>query len=125
MYLLNLGRLNDNLQHDYHLHSTMYLLNQCDNIHSRHEPLHLHSTMYLLNPYLKIPSETYYLFTFHYVSIKSSCGYNKENAYIDLHSTMYLLNRQSVACTLYLWTYLHSTMYLLNRTYVPSTVIRR
>ena len=97
------------------LHSTMYLLNRCQtallrviihNLHStmyllnlwlRHTVIkslvHLHSTMYLLNLRTDLYKTSRSLFTFHYVSIKSSKGRPLKVGNDNLHSTMYLLNQ--------------------------------
>ena len=54
-----------------YLHSTMYLLNHCENVSMLSAVIDLHSTMYLLNPCHR-------------------CGTGV--IWINLHSTMYLLN---------------------------------
>ena len=53
-------------------------------------------------------------FTFHYVSIKSQAQTKKYITLSNLHSTMYLLNRPLLQEYLSLHKDLHSTMYLLN-----------
>ena len=119
------------------LHSTMYLLNlrrRCgDNTWCKH----LHSTMYLLNPTIQFINQgVAWVFTFHYVSIKSKVRNNMTEQDCNLHSTMYLLNRLLGHYTVLTkqftfhyvsiksawnssfpvcWQNLHSTMYLLNR----------
>ena len=94
--------------------------------------------MFLLNRYFtKGLSILTFLFTFHYVSIKSLTSAIKGDALGNLHSTMFLLNPQPYASrggssaftfhyvsikskspkpsSLSLYVYLHSTMFLLNR----------
>ena len=55
-----------------------------------------------------------FLFTFHYVSIKSQFWVNIKTRQRNLHSTMYLLNRTAYFLSQIHQYHLHSTMYLLN-----------
>ena len=77
-----------------YLHSTMYLFNR----NGREKCLwccaNLHSTMYLLNRRCPAWWYAHWVFTFHYVSIKSRNGREKCLwCCANLHSTMYLLNQ--------------------------------
>ena len=54
-------------------------------------------------------------FTFHYVSIKSKIEEVKNKVEKNLHSTMFLLNPTSSFISLVLLDNLHSTMFLLNQ----------
>ena len=58
------------------------------------------------------------IFTFHYVSIKSYIIRDREGGNTNLHSTMYLLNRNHVTVQPAPHGDLHSTMYLLNHIYI-------
>ena len=75
------------------LHSTMYLLNLLTSAIKGDALGNLHSTMYLLNLWAQIHDVLVFLFTFHYVSIKSPSTAFALMKYTYLHSTMYLLNR--------------------------------
>ena len=80
---------------DSYLHSTMYLLNHLSQNTAGDLLSDLHSTMYLLNPSAAAKiTITDSLFTFHYVSIKSSKLDVWEYTDVYLHSTMYLLNQR-------------------------------
>ena len=70
----------------------MYLLNLPLLSKPTAEVRYLHSTMYLLNPDSIAPIIENIIFTFHYVSIKSSHSKAQWNHHLNLHSTMYLLN---------------------------------
>ncbi len=123
------------LQH-FHLHSTMYLLNHMSCVYRTLIVCHLHSTMYLLNPdtlksvfhsfiftfhYVSIKSTIhieYHIclleFTFHYVSIKSDFTLDDYN-YLKIFTFHYVSIKSKSIDTNYMeWCYLHSTMYLLN-----------
>ena len=56
-----------------------------------------------------------YLFTFHYVSIKTHQGTFSSCYILHLHSTMYLLKRNSIQPRGSSTFNLHSTMYLLKQ----------
>ena len=71
--------------------------------------------MFLLNQSSCAPTSTgAFIFTFHYVSIKSICQQYNLSRNLYLHSTMFLLNlmqRLNLPC---IQQNLHSTMFLLN-----------
>ena len=76
--------------------------------------LYLHSTMYLLKLFpQRFEILGINVFTFHYVSIKTSYPYVMPCRYIYLHSTMYLLKRTLPIYNDRVLFNLHSTMYLL------------
>ena len=79
----------------FNLHSTMYLLNPSVVFTLYIKMINLHSTMYLLNRVSFIASMYYFIFTFHYVSIKSRWAWRCSLGIWYLHSTMYLLNLES------------------------------
>ena len=56
-----------------------------------------------------------YLFTFHYVSIKTRIEVYSRCFFYNLHSTMYLLKRYTIYWQFANDTNLHSTMYLLKQ----------
>ena len=73
MYLLNRATQSRATEWWKYLHSTMYLLNPMEQITTGITDLNLHSTMYLLNLYWdSMTCKPSVVFTFHYVSIKST-----------------------------------------------------
>ncbi len=72
----------------------MYLLKQYLQTLYINLLVHLHSTMYLLKLFSSSVNNFHtFIFTFHYVSIKTALRYDELIADLDLHSTMYLLKR--------------------------------
>ena len=77
-----------------YLHSTMYLLKLICQSGECPDPVHLHSTMYLLKHGKENNIKADFLFTFHYVSIKTPTPERTCDTKVNLHSTMYLLKLQ-------------------------------
>ena len=117
MFLLNRQHTQQGSAQFLHLHSTMFLLNRRWSARTTNTMLNLHSTMFLLNLQSQTPSHYHSLFTFHYVSIKSS---NNDIMYVK--STEFTFHYVSIKSTTaqtqkILDANLHSTMFLLNRRY--------
>ena len=118
MYLLNLIKRKPQLLRQKNLHSTMYLLNRKTTSDANVDififTFHYVSIKSVLSHWLSLSLQP---FTFHYVSIKSvQCQTMYCQDQPHLHSTMYLLNPDRLdTIFLFFRTYLHSTMYLLNR----------